>query len=133
MSDYDNVYQLWQNSSGVGLRNNDDSREGIERFVRRNPNTNFVAEEDGRIIGAILSGHDGRRGYIYHMCIADSHRRRGIGRQLVDKVIGAMKDEKITALSLFCFADNEAGNNFWSGLGWIKRPDLNTYRFYLNE
>ena len=89
MSDYESVYQLWQNTSGVGLRSIDDSREGIERFVRRNPRTNFVAEEDGRIIGAVLSGHDGRRGNIYHLCVDGSHRRRGIGRQLVDKVIEA--------------------------------------------
>jgi len=133
MSDYESVYQLWQNTSGVGLRSIDDSREGIERFVRRNPRTNFVAEEDGRIIGAVLSGHDGRRGNIYHLCVDGSHRRRGIGRQLVDKVIEAMKDEKITALSLVCFTDNETGNNFWSKLGWIKRPDLISYRLYLNE
>lgn len=133
MSDYESVYQLWQNTSGVGLRSIDDSREGIERFVRRNPRTNFVAEEDGRIIGAVLSGHDGRRGNIYHLCVADSHRRKGIGKQLVDKVIEAMKDEKITALSLVCFTDNETGNNFWSKLGWIKRPDLISYRLYLNE
>jgi len=133
MSDYDRVYRLWQNTSGVGLRSIDDSREGIERFVRRNPRTNFVAEEDGRIIGAVLSGHDGRRGNIYHLCVYDSYRRRGIGRQLVDKVIEAMKDEKITAISLVCFADNETGNNFWSKLGWIKRPDLISYRLYLSE
>lgn len=128
MSDYDKVYQLWKDTPGVGLRNIDDSREGIERFITRNPNTNFVAEEDGKIVGVALSGHDGRRGYLYHVCVADTHRRRCIGKLLVQKVTEAMKAENITALSLFCFTDNEAGNTFWSSLGWTKRPDLNCYR-----
>jgi len=133
MNDYDSVYQLWLNTPGVGLRDLDDSREGIEKFVRRNPCTNFVAEEDGRVVGVVLSGHDGRRGSIYHLCVADSHRRRGIGRQLMDKVIEAMKKENITVLALVCFANNKVGNSFWRRLGWVKREDLINYRFYLNE
>lgn len=133
MNDYDSVYQLWLNTPGVGLRDLDDSREGIEKFVRRNPSTNFVAEEDGRVVGVVLSGHDGRRGSIYHLCVADSHRRRGIGRQLMDKVIEAMKKENITVLALVCFANNKVGNSFWRRLGWVKREDLINYRFYLNE
>jgi len=120
------------NSPGVGL-SDADSREGIEVFLRKNPGTNFVAEENGRIVGTVLSGHDGRRGYLYHLCVADSHRRRGIGRMLVDKVIEAMKAEKISVLCLVCFADNEIGNSFWKAVGWVDRPDLVSYRFYLDE
>lgn len=133
MCDYDRVRQLWENTPGIGLRSIDDSRERIKRFVERNPHTNFVAEEDGNIIGAAFGGHDGRRGYLYHVCVADTHRRRGIGRLLVQKVADAMEAENINTLTLFCFTDNEAGNGFWNGLGWIKRSDLNCYRLYIND
>ena len=133
ISDYDMVYQLWNSIPGIGLNKIDDSREGITRFINRNPTTNFVAEEDGRIIGIALSGHDGRRGYLYHVCVDNSHRRRGIGRQLVQKVAESIKSENIHVLALFCFSDNEAGNSFWKSLGWKLRSDLNSYRLYLDD
>jgi ribosomal protein S18 acetylase RimI-like enzyme len=133
MNDYDAVYQLWKMTPGVGLRSMDDSREGIEQFLRRNPTTNFVTEEEGQIIAAALSGHDGRRGYLYHVCVAEGNRRRRTGRQLVEQVIEAMKAEKITRLALVCFTDNETGNRFWSRLGWTYRPNLNYYTIGINE
>ena len=82
--DYDAVYQLWRNTPGMGLNSTDDSREGIERYLRRNPTTCFVAEEDGQLVGVIMAGHDGRRGYIYHTAVLQDYRGRGIGRSLVD-------------------------------------------------
>jgi ribosomal protein S18 acetylase RimI-like enzyme len=133
MNDYDEAYRLWERTPGVGLRNLDDSREGITRFIERNPSTNFVAEEGGRIIGVALSGHDGRRGYLYHTCVADTHRRRSVGKQLVEQVAEAMKAEKITKLALVCYSHNESGNGFWSGLGFTHRKDLNYYTFSINE
>lgn len=133
MSDYDEVYQLWKETPGVGLRYLDDSREGIARFILRNPATSFVAEDSGKIIGVALSGHDGRRGFLYHTCVSKAHRRRCIGKQLIEHVIEAMKAEQITRLFLFCFSDNEPGNGFWNGLGWTKREDLNYYTLCLDE
>jgi ribosomal protein S18 acetylase RimI-like enzyme len=133
MEDYEDVLRLWTKTGGIGLRTLDDSYEGIEKFVRRNPNTNFVAIEDNRIIGVILSGHDGRRGYIYHACVAEQYRKQSIGRTLVDKVIEAMKAEKITKVSLVCFADNKLGNYFWCSQGWNQRSDLNYYDKSINE
>ena len=127
MDDYDQVYQLWNRTPGVGLRSIDDSREGIAKFFRRNPATNFVAEEGGKIIGIALGGHDGRRGYLYHVCVEEVSRRRSIGRQLVENVIVAMKKEQITKLSLVCFSRNKTGDDFWGRLGWTKRSDLNYY------
>lgn len=133
IEDYDEVYQLWKKTPGVGLRNLDDSSEGIVRFIRRNPATSFVAEEDGRIIGVALSGHDGRRGFLYHVCVDEAHRRRSLGKQLIDHVMEAMKAEKITRLALVCFADNETGNGFWGRLGWAKRSEMNYYTLSLSE
>jgi ribosomal protein S18 acetylase RimI-like enzyme len=131
VEDYDEVLALWKRTAGVGIRSLDDSREVIARFVKRNPTTNFVAEENGQIIGAVLGGHDGRRGYIYHACVDEAHRQKSIGRQLIEHEIKAMKEEKISKLALVCFEDNEAGNWFWSSLGWTKREDLNYYNISL--
>lgn len=133
LNDYDEVYALWQRTPGVGLRGLDDSREGIAQFLKRNPTTNFVAEEDAKIIGVALSGHDGRRGYLYHTCVEEGNRRRSIGRQLVEKVTNAMRDEKITKLSLVCFTNNNSGNGFWNRLGWLRRTDLNYYTVSINN
>lgn len=133
INDYDDVYQLWNKTPGVGLRNMDDSRESIERFLKRNPSTNFVAIENGQIIGVALSGHDGRRGYLYHVCVEETHRHKSIGRQLIEHVMEAMKAEQITRLALVCFQNNNKGNEFWSSLGWTKRTELNYYNIVLDE
>lgn len=133
MKDYDEVYALWKKTPGVGLRSMDDSREGTEQFLRRNPTTNFVAVEDGRIVGIILGGHDGRRGAIYHACVEETYRRRNIAARMMDCLIGAMEKEKITRIALVCFRDNEPGNNFWSTYGAKKREDLNYYTYVINE
>ncbi len=133
IKDYDEVYQLWKSTPGVGLRTMDDSKEGIQRFLGRNPTTNFVAEEEGQIIGVVLGGHDGRRGYIYHTCVEESYRRRSIGSELLERMIKAMKDERITKLGLVCFAENSGGNEFWRGLGWEQRSDLNYYTISIDD
>lgn len=133
ISDYDQVYALWTKIRGFGLRSVDDSREGIERFLRRNPDTSVVAEEDGRIIGAILCGHDGRRGCLYHVCVDEEYRMRGIGKSMVVFAMEALKREKISKVSLIAFTKNDVGNAFWKEIGWTKRLDLNYYDFTLNE
>ena len=124
IEDYDKVYDLWINTAGMGLNNVDDSREGIDKFLRRNPTTCFVAEKDLRIIGVILGGHDGRRGYIYHMTMLGEYRKCGIGRALVESVMQAFKDEGISKVALVVFKKNELGNKFWEKLGFAMRTDL---------
>lgn len=124
IEDYDKLYALWAGTRGMGLRSIDDSREGIERFLRRNPDTCFLAEVAGGIVGAIISGHDGRRGYIYHTAVKEEFRGQGIGKALVARACEALKAEGITRCGLFVFADNEAGQNFWFSQGWVTRPDL---------
>ena len=126
LEDYPAVFALWGRTPGVGLRSLDDSQAGIGQFLARNPRTCFVAEEGGAI-GAILAGHDGRRGYIYHLCVDPSARRRGVGRALVARAEAALQKEGIRKAALVCFASNAEGNAFWASLGYIRRDDL-TYR-----
>lgn len=131
--DYDEVYALWKKISGFGIRSVDDSREGIERFLLRNPSTSVVAVEDRHIVGAILCGHDGRRGCLYHVCVDPEYRMRGIGKAMVVFAMEALKKEKINKVSLIAFTKNDIGNAFWKEIGWTKREDLNYYDFTLNE
>ncbi len=127
MADYPACYDLWLHTPGMGLNSIDDSAEGIERYLRRNPNTCFVAEEDGVLVGAILAGHDGRRGHISHTAVAGTAQRRGIGTKLVDHAMAALEQEGITKVNLVVFSHNEKGNAFWERLGFTLRDDL-TYR-----
>ena len=131
--DYEGVYALWTSISGFGIRTIDDSKEGIEKFIRRNPTTSMIAEEDGNIVGAILCGHDGRRGCFYHVCVALGYRKQGIGKAMAEKAMEALKEEGISKVSLIAFRSNEVGNRFWQSLGWTFREDLNCYDYTLNE
>jgi len=133
IEDYDQIYKLWSKIKGFGIRSIDDSREGIERFLKRNPTTSVVAEEDGKIVGAILCGHDGRRGCFYHVCVDEEYRMQGIGKSMVVFAMEALKEEKINKVSLIAFTKNDIGNAFWKEIGWTKREDLNYYDFTLNE
>ena len=133
MDDYDAVYKLWKKIHGFGIRSIDDSKEGIERFIKRNPNTSIVAEVDGKIVGSILCGHDGRRGCFYHVCVDENYRRRGIGKTMVVHAMEELKKENINKVSLIAFTKNDVGNAFWNQIGWTKREDLNYYDFTLNE
>jgi ribosomal protein S18 acetylase RimI-like enzyme len=133
MEDYDGVYALWTKIRGFGLRSVDDSREGIDRFLKRNPSTSVVAVEDGKVVGSILCGHDGRRGCLYHVCVDEDYRRRGIGKAMVVRAMEELKREHINKVCLIAFTRNDIGNAFWNTIGWTKRLDLNYYDFVLNE
>ena len=111
----------------------EDYREGVERFLRRNPTTSVVAVEDGKIVGSILCGHDGRRGCLYHVCVHRNYRMQGIGKAMVVYAMNALKEEQISKVSLIAFTKNDIGNAFWNRIGWTRRLDLNYYDFTLNE
>lgn len=132
LNDYENVHALWMRIKGFSIRSIDDSQEGVERFLKRNPGISVVAEEDCRIVGAILCGHDGRRGCLYHVCVDPDYRLRGIGKSMVVFVMEALRKEKINKVSLIAFTKNDIGNAFWKEIGWTKREDLNYYDFTLN-
>lgn len=126
--DYDAVYRLWMSCAGMGLNDLDDSREGITKFLARNPDTCFTAwSGGGQLIGAILAGHDGRRGYLYHTAVHPSFRRQGVARALVERALQALKDWGIHKAALVVFARNQEGNAFWERMGFSVREDL-TYR-----
>ena len=127
IDDYEAACALWQECGGIGLSAQDDSRDGIRRFLARNPRTCFVAEQDGRLAGTILCGHDGRRAHIYHAAVGTPFRRQGIGRALAERAYAALAGEGITKAALVAFADNADGNAFWESLGFSVRGDL-TYR-----
>ena len=121
--DYDSVARLWTNSSGVGV-NPDDSKENISKYFQRNPNTSFVAVESGEIVGAILAGHDGYRGFIHHTAVSSSHRGMGIGTKLVNIAIDSIRSEGINKVVLVAFKTNTLGNSFWEKQGFKVREDL---------
>lgn len=122
--DYEKVYNLWIHTTDIGLNVIDDSKEGITQYLMRNPNTCFVAEDSGEIIGAIMSGHDGRRGFIYHAAVNTEYRGRGIGKKLVNSVLAALELEGIHKVALVALKKNVLGNSFWEKSGFIERNDL---------
>ena len=124
IDDYNAVYNLWISTPGMGLNDIDDSKNGIEKYLKRNPTTCFVAEDDGQVIGVIISGHDGRRGFIYHTTVHTDYRRRGIGKQLVEHALKALDAEGINKAALVVFSRNETGNGFWEKIGFSSREDI---------
>ncbi len=122
--DYNDVYDLWMSCVGMGLNNLDDSKEGIDKFIQRNPDTCLVAEKDSSIVGAIMVGSDGRRGYIYHTAVHPDFRRQGIASKLVDSAIRKLSALGINKVALVVFDRNDTGNSFWESQGFTVRNDL---------
>lgn len=124
IDDYEKVYELWMSCAGMGLNNLDDSKAGIERFLKRNPDTCFVADVDNNIVGVIIVGNDGRRGYIYHTAVKPQYRKQGIAKSLVDTAMTALKKVGTNKVALVVFDRNEIGNTFWGKMGFTVRNDL---------
>lgn len=124
IQDYEAVYDLWIHTPGMGLNDLDDSKEGIEKYLKRNPDTCFVAEEDNQIVGAIMSGNDGRRGFIHHTVVKQDKQKTGVGRLLVSAAMNALEKEGINKVALLVFARNEGGNAFWEKMGFDIRTDV---------
>ena len=123
-ADYPAIYELWLHTSGLGLNNVDDSAQGIDRYLKKNPSTCFVAEDGNEIVGAILAGHDGRRGYIHHTAVRQDYQNRGIGTALVANAMRALDMEGVQKVALVAFRRNDAGNAFWEKCGFDCREDL---------
>lgn len=134
INDYDAVYQLWINTPGMGLNDIDDSKSGIERMLTRNPTLSFVAEsEDKKVVGVIIAGEDGRRGYIYHTAVLPTYRNQGLGQALVKNVLDEMTQLSISKVGLLIFQRNQIGNGFWEKLGFSIRDDIHYRNRALTE
>ena len=133
IEDYDEVYQLWAGTAGMGMRSVDDSLEGIAKFLKRNPSTSFLAQSENEMVGIILCGHDGRRGYIYHTAVKQDYRSKGIGKALVAAALDALKKEQINKVALVAYSTNDLGNKFWQSIGFEIRNDLIYRNISMNE
>jgi len=123
IDDFDEVSRLWQQIEGLGLGQSD-SKPNIASYLARNPGLSFVARDANRIIGAVLCGHDGRRGCLHHLAVAREHRKQGLGKALVAACLDRLAGLGILKCNLFLFADNAQGEVFWRHTGWVKRTDL---------
>jgi ribosomal protein S18 acetylase RimI-like enzyme len=132
IDDYEAVYNLWKNSEGIGL-SDADSKEGIKRFLARNPGLSYIALDGEQTVGAALCGHDGRRGYIHHLSVLKSHRRQGIGRSLVSRCMFALLQIGIAKCHLFVFGGNQEAIEFWKKVGWTQRVELMMMSQYLDD
>ena len=126
IEDYDEVFAMWQITSKRALSSADE-REQIARYLERNKGLSQVAVSDGKIIGTVLAGHDGRRGFIHHMAVLPEYRRRRIGHALAEKAIENIRSDGIEKTHIFCYRDNEAGQKFWSDFGFVRRDDIFDY------
>lgn len=126
LKDYDNLYKFWKSTPGMGI-NAADEKENIAKFLQKNPGMSFICEDEGKVIGTVLTGDDGRRGFIYHLAVAESHRKRGIGRKLLDKGLETLHEQGITKVHIFVFKDNECGKAFWNKSGFYKRDDIEIF------
>jgi len=123
--DFDAVLSLWRGSEGLTMRDVD-APDALARFLERNPGLSFVARVGGEIGGAVLCGHDGRRGYLHHLAVAPVRRRQGLGTALVERCLSALREAGIGKCHLFVLVDNEAGIAFWERNGWFLRTDFHT-------
>ncbi|MDE7164799.1 MAG: GNAT family N-acetyltransferase [Clostridiales bacterium] len=124
IADYDEIYALWMSCVGMGLNSLDDSKDGIAKFLERNPETCFVAIIDENIVGVIMVGTDGRRGYIYHTAVHPDFRKQGIAKALVNTALSAVERLGIGKVALIVFGRNQVGNEFWESMGFTARQDI---------
>lgn len=126
IQDYDQVFELWKSLEGLSI-SEADSKPGIEQYLARNKGFSYVYESGGRIVGTVLCGHDGRRGFIYHAAVDPSFRKQGIGQQMVDRSLMKLSEAGIDKCHIFVIDDNDTGKLFWSGTGWEKRSGFSVY------
>jgi ribosomal protein S18 acetylase RimI-like enzyme len=127
MEDYHRAYEFWSRTPGMGLSDSD-SEDGIRRFLERNPAISFVAEDEtGSMQGTVLAGHDGRRGFLYHLAVSADCRGQGTGSSLVRSALGALRSQNIIKCHIMVLDHNELGQCFWSGQGWVRRDNILLY------
>jgi ribosomal protein S18 acetylase RimI-like enzyme len=120
---YDDVLTLWKQCDGVGL-SSADSRDNISAYLNRNPGTSFLARSEKTLVGAVLCGHDGRRGFLWHLAVHPQFRYQGIGRRLVDRCLQELRQAGIEKCAVVVFHENQNGIAFWERMGWTLRNDV---------
>lgn len=128
---YDEAYQLWQNLEGISL-SSADSPEGIKSYLLRNPGLSFIALANDKLIGTVLCGHDGRRGYLHHLAVNKNFQNHGIGRKLAETSLSALKLTGIQKCHLFVVSENYQAQKFWERIGWLKRDDIAIMSFNIS-
>lgn len=123
MTDYEEVMELWRDLDGIGLSSADEP-DRIRAYLERNPKTSLVARLDNEVVGAVLAGHDGRRGFLHHLAVAGPAQGQGLGRRLVEAALAALSQEGITKCHAMVFVNNDDGLEFWKRVGWFYREDL---------
>lgn len=124
ISHYNEVYSLWEETEGMGLHSDVDSKKGIARYLKQNPGMSFVARENGKLIGTVMCGQDGRRGYLFHLAVDKNSRKKGIGKAIVNKALTKLAQIGISKCLIFVYANNLSGQKFWKHTGWKPRPDV---------
>ena len=132
ISDYDAVMKLWRDCEGLSLRDAD-SASGVEKYLERNPGLSFVALDGTRIVGSIMAGHDGKRGYIQHLAVGEELRGLGVASELVGRCLSALKSQGIEKSHVHVLKDNALGRRYWSGRGWTERSEVMMYSFINGE
>ena len=133
ISHYTEANALWNSTEGMGVTN--DPEEKIQEYLNHNPGMSFVCidQTNSKLAGTVLGGHDGRRGFIYHLAVPKEYRGKAIGKKLVQLSVDAMKKEEIERCIIMVKAHNDGGHGFWSNIGWESRPDLCMYSVDLTK
>ncbi len=126
-ADYDEAMNLWKATPGLGVSAGFDTPERVAAYLARNPGLSMVARDEGRLVGTVLCGHDGRRGSLYHMIVSPEHRGHGLARQMVERCLDGLRAEGIRSAFLFVHAGNQAAAAFWAGIGWQVVPNVQYY------
>lgn len=132
IADYDEAMALWEQTEGMCLREAD-SKDGIEAYLKRNPGLSFVARYNGQLIGTVLCGHDGRRGYLHHLAVVQEYRGQGVGHKLTERVIAALQQNGIQKCHLFVLNENTKSIRYWQNRGWHNRQDIHMMSFLASD
>jgi ribosomal protein S18 acetylase RimI-like enzyme len=128
IDDYDDIISMFQETPGVTVREAD-SKNATETYLKRNPGLSFVATVDSRVIGCVMCGHDGRRGYLQHLAVMAGNRKQGVGEKLFTACIDALQEIGINKTHIFVFKTNDLANKYWVNKGWNLREDINMYSY----
>lgn len=128
VDDYDEIFAMWQITTKRAL-SDADSRENIAFYLERNPGMSQVAVCEGKIVGTVLCGHDGRRGFIHHMAVSEDYRRHNIASSMAKAALSALEKSGISKTHIFCYTDNNLGQSFWTALGWQRRDDVYVFSY----